>query len=208
MNNCISEINNTQIDNAKDIEIVMPMHKIIKYSDNSSKTSGSFWHYYKDKPFSDNRTIAAFSANNNDSASFKFKTKIVGRTGNEGTKIVKIRVPLRYLSNSWRNLKIPLINCENNFVLTWSDRCFVIDNPINDQVPTFTITDTKLYVPVATLLIQDNARLLEQLKSGFKRTINWNRYEPKVKAERQNQYLDFLINPIFQGVNRIFCFMI
>ena len=82
MNNCISEVNNTQIDNAKDIEIVMPMHKIIKYSDNSSKASGSFWHYYKDKPFSDNRTIADFPANNNDTASFKFKTKIASRTGN------------------------------------------------------------------------------------------------------------------------------
>ena len=181
----------------------MLMHKIIKYSDNSSKTSGSLWHYYKDKPFSDNRTIADFPANNNDTASFKFKTKIASRTGNEGAKLVKIRVPLKYLSNSWRNLKIPLINCENNLVLTWSDRCFVIDNPINNQVPTFTITDTKLYVPVVTLLIQDNARLPEQLKSGFKRTINWNRYEPKVKAERQNQYLDFLINLVFQGVNRM-----
>ena len=68
-----------------------------------------------------------------------------------------------------------LINCEINLILTWSARCFIIDNPIAGQEPTFTIADTKLYVPVVTLSIQDNAKLLEQLKSGFTRTINWNK---------------------------------
>ena len=68
----------------------------------------------------------------------------------------------------------------------------------------FKITDTKLYVPVVTLSTQDNAKRFEQLKSGFKRTINWNKYQPKVSPERQNQYLDFLIDPSFQGVNRLF----
>ena len=135
---------------------------------------------------------------------FKFKTKTVGRTGNGGTKNVRIRVPLKYLSGLWRTLEMALINCEINLILTWSDRFFIIDNPIDDQVPTFTITDTKLYVSVVTLKIQNNAKLLEQLKSGFKRTINWNKYEPKVTVEQQNQYLDFLINPSFQEVNRLF----
>ena len=65
----------------------------------------------------------------------------------------------------------------------------------------FKITDTKLYVPVVTLSTQDNAKLLEQLKSGFKRTSNWNKYQSKISTEAQNQYLDFLINPSFQGVN-------
>ena len=68
-----------------------------------------------------------------------------------------------------------LINCEINLILTWSARCFIIDNPIAGQEPTFTITDTKLYVPVVTLSTQENAKLLEQLKSGFTRTINWNK---------------------------------
>ena len=72
------------------------------------------------------------------------------------------------------------------------------------QKATFSITGTILYVLVVTLLTQDNAKLLEQLKSGFKRTINWNKYQPKVPAERPNQYLDFLIDPSFQGVNRLF----
>ena len=61
----------------------------------------------------------------------------------------------------------------------------------------FKMKDTKLYVPVVTLSTQDNAKLLQQLKSGFKRTINWNKYQTKVSTERENQYLNFLIDPIF-----------
>ena len=81
---------------------------------------------------------------------------------------------------------------------------FSIDNPIAGQEPLFTITDTKLYVPVVTSSTEDHAKLLEQLKSGFKRTINWNKYNPKVTSKQQNRYLDFLINPGFQGVNKLF----
>ena len=95
-----------------------------------------------------------------------------------------------------------LISCEINLILTWSNRCFIIDNPIAGQEPTFTITDMKFYVPLVS--IQDNAKLLEQLKSDFKRTINLNKYEPKVTEEQQNRYLDFSINPSFQRVNRLF----
>ena len=79
-----------------------------------------------------------------------------------------------------------LINFEINLILTWSDRCFIIDNPIANQEPTFTTTDTRLFVPIVTLSNQGNAKLLEQLKSGFKRTINWNKYEPKVTVEQRN----------------------
>ena len=68
----------------------------------------------------------------------------------------------------------------------------------------FQITETKLYVPVVTLSTQGNAKLLQQLKSGFKRTINWNKYESSVKTFTQNRYLNYLINPSFQGVNRLF----
>ena len=99
---------------------------------------------------------------------------------------------------------MPLINCEIDVVLTWSARCFIIDAPISGQKPKFTMTDTKFYVPVVTLSTQDNAKLLQQLKLGFKKITNWNKYHPKVTVEQQNQYLDFLINPSFQGVNRLF----
>ena len=98
---------------------------------------------------------------------------------------------------------MPLINREINLILTWLDKCFIIDNLVDSQKPTFTITDAKLYVPIVTWSTQDNAKLLEQLKSCFKRATNWNKYEPKVTVEQQNQYLDFLINPSFQGVNKL-----
>ena len=112
----------------------------------------------------------------------------MGRTGNDGTKNFKIRVPLKCLNNFWRTLEMSILNCEINLILTWSGLvCFIIDNPIDDQLPTFTITETKLYIPVVTLSIQDNAKVLEQLKSGFKRTINWNKYDPKLTVEQQNQ---------------------
>ena len=148
----------------------MPMHNLIEYSDNYSKTSKVYGITLDMNHF--NGTIADFPADNNSSASFKFKTKTAGRTENDGTKNVKIRIPLKYLSNFWRTLEMPSINCEIDLILSWSNRCFIIDNPIAGQHPTFTITDTKLYVPVVTLSTQNNAKLLEQLKSGFKRTIN------------------------------------
>ena len=98
-------------------------------------------------------------------------------------------VPFKYLSNFWRNLEMPLIiNCDINLILTWSTNC-VISNAAVNQATTFATTDTKLYVPVVTSSTQDNAKLLQQLKSGFKRTLNWNKYQPKVSKEIQNQYL-------------------
>ena len=110
-------------------------------------------------------------------------------------------VSLKYLSNFWRTLEMSLINCEVNLILTWTSTCVITNSK---GVGRFTINDAKLYVPVVTLSTKDNGKLLEQLKSGFKRTINWNKYQSKISTEAQNQYLDFLINPSFQGVNRLF----
>ena len=113
--NCISEINNKEIDHAKVIDVVMPMYNLIEDSDNYSKTSGSLWQYYTDEPFINNNGVTIDVPDDSDSASFKYKQKITGQTGNDGTKDVQIMVPLKYLSNFWRTLKIPLINCEINF---------------------------------------------------------------------------------------------
>ena len=100
---CISRINNTDIENAKDIDIVMPIYNLIEFNDNYSKASGSLWQYYKDDP-NDNTT---------QSESFKSKIKITGKTPAAGnTKDVEIIVPLKYLSNFWRTLEMLLINCE------------------------------------------------------------------------------------------------
>ena len=108
--NCISEINNTQVDNAKDIDIVMPMYNLIEYSGNYAKTSEILWQYYRDEP---NDNLA-------NSESFKFKVKITGKTpAAHNDKNVEIMVPLKYLSNFWRTLEMPLINSEVNLILTW-----------------------------------------------------------------------------------------
>ena len=175
----------------------MPMYNLTEYSDNYSKTFGSLWNYYRDEQFLDIGASADFSARNDKSASFKTKKKITCRTGNDSTKNAKTRLPLKYLSNFWRTLQMPLINCEIILILTWFNRCFIIDNSIDNREPTFTITDKKLYVPVVTLSTQGIAKLPEQLKSGFKRTINWNKYEPKVTVQERSQYLYFLVNPSF-----------
>ena len=96
---------------------------------------------------------------------------------------------------------MPLINCEVNLILTWSPTCVI--SSANGETK-FKITETKLYVPIVTLSIQDNAKLLQQLKSGFKRAINWNKYESNITTFAQNRYLNHLINPSFQGVNKLF----
>ena len=172
---CISEINNTQVHNAKDIDIVMPLYNLIEYRDNYSKTSGSLWQYCKDIPAVDNNNAIVNFTDDNLTDSFNFKAKMTGQTGDNGTKNVEIIVPLKYLSNFWRTLEMSLINCEINFILTWST-AFIVSTNVANQNTTFAITDTKLYVPVVTLSTQDNSKLLQQLKSGFKRVINWNKY--------------------------------
>ena len=206
--NCISKINNTQIDNAEYIDIVMPMYNLIEYSDNYSKTSGSLWQYCKEIPAVDNDGDIVDFNGANATDSFNFKIKITGQTaadnnnGNiDGRVDVEIMVSLKYLSNFWRTLEMPLINCEVELILNWSANCVIIYTNVNNQVPTFTITETNLYVPVVTLSTQDNAKLLPQLKSGFKRTISWNKYIPKLELLPQNPNL---VEPSFQGVNRLF----
>ena len=96
---------------------------------------------------------------------------------------------------------MPLINCEVNLILTWSKDCVITNSEGETK---FAITETKLYVPALTLSTQDNAKLPQQLKSGFERIINWNKYESSPKTYTQNRYLNHLINPSFQGVNRLF----
>ena len=113
-------------------------------------------------------------------------------------------VPLKYLCNFWRTLEKRLINCEVELILIWSAGCVIIYTDVANQNPTFTITKTNLYVPVVTLSTQDNEKLLPQLKSGFKRTISWNKYLAKPELLAQNANLNHLIEPSFQGVNRLF----
>ena len=117
--NCISKINNTQIDNAEYIDIVMPMYNLIEYSDNYSKSSGSLWKYCKDIAAVNNNGVIVNFNGDNDTDSFNFKAKITGETNDDGEiNGVEIMIPLKYLSNFWRTLEMPLITCEVELILT------------------------------------------------------------------------------------------
>ena len=185
----------------------MPMYNLIKDSDNYSKTSGILFQYCRDEPatnINNNNIEFADFTDANLTNSFNLKVKLTGQTGNNGIKNVEIMVPSKYLSNFWRTLEMPLIECEITLDLNWSEKCIILVTNTENQGATLSTNDAKLHVPVVTLSTQDNTKLLDQLKSGFERTINWNKYQAKVSTERVNQCLDYLIDPRFQGVHRIF----
>ena len=148
------------------------MYNLIEYGDNYSKRSGSFWKYWKEIPAVDNDNHVIDFNGGNATDSFSFKTKITGQTAADnnngnitGRVNAEIMVPLKYLSNFWRALEMPLISCEIELILHWSANCVIIYTDVANQVPTFTITETNLFVPVATLSTQDNSKLLPQLKN-------------------------------------------
>ena len=188
-NSGISKINNTLIDNAEDLDVVMPIYNFIKYSKKYRKTTGSLWNYYRDERNSglggDHNKI---NYSIKDSKSFDYQTSITGKLegSNVEKDVVKIVVPLKYLSNLWRTLDMPLINCEVCVTLTWSKNFVLTSKTTRDGDPdtdpavdainnptnaTFKITDCKLFVPAVILSAENDNKLLEQLETGFKRTI-------------------------------------
>ena len=196
---CIPKTKGVLIENAKDLDIVMTMYNLLEYSKNYSKTSGSLWNYYRDELTDETNDNNGPNKNVINSKSFKYKPSITGSTYNvtagtrgydrnkEGTKEVKVVVPLKKLGNFWNCLSILLINSEVSLALTWPTYCVITslekrlvtaaqgDNPAAyDNSPTgatFKITNCKLHVPVVTLSAENDIKLLEQLKIGFKRTI-------------------------------------
>ena len=135
----------------------MPIFNLLEYPVNHSKTSRSLWQYYRDKPgLTDAGGLDNVLGN---SASFKYKQKITISTGNDSTKVAKVMVPLKYLSSFWITYQMLLMNGKIDLILTWSMN-YVISNTGVDEDITFLRVDTKLYVPVVTLLTQYNAELL------------------------------------------------
>ena len=138
----------------------------------------------------------------------------------EGTKEAEIVVPLKYLGNFWKTLDMALINCEVSLVLTWSADCVITslekrsgtaahrDNPeVRNDSPTgatFKIKDCKLHVPVVTLSAENDNKLLDQLKKGFKRTMKWNKYRSEMSNQAANNNLNYLIDPTLTNVNGLF----
>ena len=128
----------------------MSMYNLAEYSGNHSKISGSLWQCCKEILAVNNAGNIVYFAATNITDSFKYKTKITGQTNNDGRiDDVEMMIPLKYLSNFWRTLEMPLINCEFDLILDWSANCIIISTNFANQVPTFTITN--LYVPVVTL---------------------------------------------------------
>ena len=141
----VSKINNTQVDDAQYIDLVMSIYNLIEYSDNYSKTSEMLWSYCRDEPAVNNDDeITDFNAGNADTNSFNIKDKITGQTGDNGTKNVEIMVPLKYLSNIWRTLKIILMNGEINLAINLYGKCAIVATNVADQAATFSTTDIKL----------------------------------------------------------------
>ena len=209
----------------------MPMYNLLEYSKNYSKTFGSLWNYYRDELADERNDNNNPNKNVVDSKYFKYKTNITGADGNpannpdyvankRGTKEVETAVPLKHISNFWKMLDMPSISCEVSLALSWSANCVITslqkrlvtaaqgdnltvygDSPTN---ATFKITDTKMYVPVVTLSAENDNKLLDQLKTGFKRTMQWNKYRSEMSNQTTNNNLNYLIDPTFTDVNRLF----
>ena len=131
---CITQMNNTQVDDAQKTDLVIPMYNLIEYNDAYSKTSWSLWQCSGDKPALDNNNnVIGFPVDNNNSIVFKFKQQITGQTGNGATKDVEIMVPLKYLSTFWRTLEMSLINCEISLQLKWSRNRILLASQIKSK---------------------------------------------------------------------------
>ena len=144
----------------------MPLYNLIEYSDNYSDTSGSLWGFKRDDI--DNNTNVA---NDNDSPSFKYKASLIPNTEVDGTKKeVKIAVPLKYLSNFWRSLEMPLIDCKVELSLKWIENCVLTTAPVGANA-----NDTG--ATIVTLSAEDNVKLSKLLGEGFQRSISWSKYK-------------------------------
>ena len=177
---CITRINKELIEDADDLDIVIPMYNLLEYSKNYRKTIGSLYNYYRDKLSDDVDDNNFDNIKVVNSEAFKYKNKIIGNTYNvnadddgydvnkNGTQEIELAIPLKYLGNFWRALNIPLISCEVFLELKWNKNCVITSleerqvdaGPpvVRDNSPTgatLAITDCKLYIPVVNLSKDD-----------------------------------------------------
>ena len=206
---CNLEINDEHVDTAENLDIAMPMYNLIEYSDNYQDSSAMLYQYNRDEP----PVVLANNLAQNNSTSFDYKIKLLGNpevNNNIARRNVKVFVPLKYLSNFFRSLEMPLINCKIKLNLTWKKECVLSTdaddtaNPENNAV--FIINDTKLFVPVVTLSKEDNKDFIEQENKGCQRSIYWNEYKTKEQTDNADANVFKYINldPSVQGVNRLF----
>ena len=178
------------------------MYNLLEYSDNYQDSTESLYQFKRDERPDDNANIA------NDTTSLVHKSELISGTDDNNVNNVKLVVPLKYVSNFFRSLEMPLVNCKIDLELTWhKDSIISSANAAAGQVVSFMITNTKLYVPVVTLSTKDNTNLTKQLNEGFKRTIYWNQYVSKPfteQAANKTGITRFALDAAFQGVNRLF----
>ena len=222
---CIAKINNELIEDAEDLDIAVPMYNLLEYSKNYRKTIGSLYNYYRDE-LNDDANLDNFASNNVVSSnSFQYENKTIGNTYNvnataddydankEGTQTIELAIPLKYFGNFWRALNMPLISCEVSLELKWNKNCVITSlerrqvgaRPRNNAPTgaTLAINDCKLYIPVVTLSKDDEIKLLTNLKPGFTREIEWNKYRSQVSTEAINNNLNILIDRTFTNGNRL-----
>ena len=149
------------------------MYDLIEYSDNYSDASGSLWQFKRDEIEGDDDLTVHANHIPSNAPSFKYKANLIGSTEINGIRNgVKIVVPLKYLSNFWKSLEVPLLNCKDELSLKWIENCILSSA---GTAATFRITDAKLYVPIITLKTEDKTKLSKLLSQGFKRSIYWSK---------------------------------
>ena len=197
---CNLGINDEHVNTAENLDIVIPMYNLIEYSDNYQDSSAT--------ATSEDDAVADLTADTSDSLKYKIKllgnvTEVAGNAAGVRRLNVKVVVPLKYLSNFFRSLEMPLINCKIKLNLTWKKE-YVLSTGDGEAV--FIINDTKLYVPVVTLSKEDNKDFIEQKNKGIQRSVYWNEYKTKEINENADANVFKYINldPSFQGVNRLF----
>ena len=200
---CNLEINDEHVDTAENLDITMPMYNLIEYSDNYEDSSATLYQYKRDEPPEAN-AITDLTVDN--SSSFKYKISLLDNTvvaDNIERRSVKVVVPLKYLSNFFRSLEMPLINCKIKLNLTWKKECVL---STDDGNAVFIINDIKMYVSVVTLSKEDNKDFIDQQNKGFQKSIYWNEYKTKEINENADANVFKYINldPSFQGVSRLF----
>ena len=194
---CITHINDEHLETAENLDIIMLMYNLLEYSDNYEESSASLYQFKRDEPPPNNGDVSVDT-----SSSFKYKSNLLGNEVNN----VKIVVPLKYLSNFFRSLEMPLINCKIHLELNWSENCVLSSNNCDGGNVSFKITEAKLFVPIVTLSTKDNANLTKQLNEGFKRSVYWNEHASKIETKELNNdnVTRFPLDASFQGVNRLF----
>ena len=199
----------------------MSLYNILEYSDNYADTTASLYQYKRPEPRNVNDTLNDLTADN--SSSFKYQSGLIQKqlTDPNSTPVaadidsnfnlahrvwknIKIVVPLKYISNFFRNLEILLINTKLYTEMNWtkySVLCNITQNSI------FQITKGELYIPVVTLKTENNNKLSRLLREGFERTVVWNEYKSKVEtinvAQNDNNFKRTTLDTSFQGVSRL-----